>query len=78
MSRRAASPASSRASTFTAATWPSFDGGLIQPGHPSAAARPVSHRLDVVVHDLADAGQAHVADVESRVQPRVQAGQRAE
>jgi len=51
---------------------------LIQPGHPSAAARPVSHRLDVVVHDLADAGQAHVADVESRVQLRVQAGQRAE
>ena len=41
MSRRAASSASSRARTFTAAAWPAFDGGLIQAGHPCAAARPV-------------------------------------
>ena len=42
MSRRAASSANSRAHTFTAATWPTLDGGLIQAGHPCAAARPVS------------------------------------
>jgi hypothetical protein len=36
------------ASTFTAATWPAVDGGLILPVRPCAAARPVRWR-----HNLA-------------------------